>query len=49
MGESKYIQNFDDFLARHPEISTEWGDFMKPLIQGTEDEMFAFIMSYVFM
>ncbi len=49
MEEKKYYQNFDEFLEQHPEINPEWRSFMEPVIQGADDELFKFILSYIFM
>lgn len=46
---AKYNMTFDEFLAEHPEIDPEWREFIEPVIQKTEDGLYAFIMSYIFM
>ncbi len=49
MDEKKYYQNYDEFLACHPEINPEWRGFMEPVIQKTDDDLLKFILSYIFM
>jgi hypothetical protein len=45
----KYIFSFDEFLKEHPEIDPSWRSFVEPVIQSSEDQLFNFIMSYIFM
>jgi hypothetical protein len=47
--DSKYLKTFDDFLKEHPEIDPSWQPFIEPAIQTVEDQIFAFIMGYIFM
>lgn len=49
MENQSYIQTFDDFLAAHPEINPEWQEIIEPVIQESEDALFSFIMSFIFM
>ena len=49
MYESKYLLKSDDFFARHPEISDEVKALVKKDIESADFDMFAFIMSYIFM
>ncbi len=49
MEEKKYFHNFDEFLAEHPEIDPEWREFMEPVIQGHDDGLYKFIMTFIFM
>jgi hypothetical protein len=45
----KYIFSFDEFLKEHPEIDPSLRSFVEPVIQTSEDQLFSFIMSYIFM
>ena len=47
--EDKYLFCFDEFMKEHPEISQEWETFVEPVIKTEEEQMFSFIMSYIFM
>ena len=49
MYESKYLLKSDDFFARHPEISDEVKELFKDEVEDADFELFAFIMSYIFM
>jgi hypothetical protein len=47
--EDKYIFSFDDFMKDHRELDPSWASFIQPVIQSSEDQLFNFIMSYIFM
>lgn len=47
--DDKARTTFDDFLKQHPEIDPEWRGLLEPTIQGAEDGLYAFILSYIFM
>ena len=50
MYESKYLMNnMDDFFARHPELSDEVKEQTRDALYDADYEMFAFVMSYIFM
>ena len=49
MCESKYFLDTDAFFARHPEIEGEIKETVKKEIEGEDYDMFAFVMSYIFM
>ena len=49
MDDSKYIHGFEEFLKAHPEIDPSWRSFIEPVIQTADDQLFSFIMSYIFM
>jgi hypothetical protein len=45
----KYIFSFEEFMKEHPELDPSWASFIQPVIQSSEDQLFNFIMSYIFM
>jgi hypothetical protein len=45
----KYIFSFEEFMKEHPELDSSWTSFIQPVIQSSEDQLFNFIMSYIFM
>jgi hypothetical protein len=47
--EDSYIYTIDDFMRVHPEIDPSLKPSIEPVIQGAEDQLFNFIMSYIFM
>jgi len=49
MYESKYLLDSDEFFKRHPEITDDVRELMKKDIESADFDMFAFIMSYIFM
>lgn len=49
MEKSQYLFDFEVFLKEHPEVDPEWGSFMEPIFQNADDQMYGFIMSYIFM
>ena len=49
MYESKYLLNIEEFLARHPEINDDIKELAKNDIADADFDLFAFIMSYIFM
>lgn len=46
--EVTYCQTIDEFLADNPDISPDWRDFMKPVVQGADDRIYTLIMSSIF-
>jgi len=44
-----YLFSLDEFLKEHPEIDPSWKPVVQPVIQTSADQMFSFIMSYIFM
>jgi len=50
MYESKYLMNCtDEFFARHPELGDEVKELTKDALYDADYDMFAFVMSYIFM
>jgi len=49
MYKSKYLLNIDDYFSRHPEINDDIKELMKNDIADADFDLFAFIMSYIFM
>jgi hypothetical protein len=49
MEDAKYIHKFEDFMKAHPEIDSSLKPVIEPVIQGAEDQLFNFIMGYIFM
>ena len=47
--EDKYLFDFNEFMKEHPEIDPSWKSFVQPTIQTQEDQMYSFIISYIFM
>lgn len=47
--DDKTLKTFEDFLAEHPEINAEWGEFIEPDVQDAEKDLYAFLLSYIFM
>jgi hypothetical protein len=39
--------DFDDYLARHPELDPEIAERFRPISDDLDAEFFSFIMSYV--
>jgi hypothetical protein len=44
----KYIFPFEEFTKEHPELEQSWEFFIRPMIQSSEDQLFNFIMNYIF-
>lgn len=42
-------KTFEEFLNDHPEIKPEWREIIEPIIQGADDSVYKFIMTYIFM
>ena len=49
MYESKYLLKSDDFFERHPEIDEATRKLIKKDMESADFDLFAFIMSYIFM
>ena len=49
MYESKYLLKTEDYFARNPEINDEQKEVIKHKIEDADYDMFAFMMSYIFM
>ena len=47
--EDKYINTIDDFMKAHPELDPSIKPLVEPVFRESEDQMFNFIMSYIFM
>ena len=47
--EDKYINTIDDFMKAHPELDPSLKPVIEPVIRESEDQMFNFIMGYIFM
>jgi hypothetical protein len=45
----KYINTIDDFMKEHPELDTSLKPVIDPVFKESEDRLFNFIMSYIFM
>jgi hypothetical protein len=45
----KYLFSFEEFKKEHPEMDSEWESIVRPIIETQEEQMFSFIMSYIFM
>lgn len=49
MDDNKYKQDMASFMEEHPELEPAWEPVLAPVIQGSEDSLRAFILSYLFM
>ncbi|MDR3331809.1 MAG: hypothetical protein LBT08_04205 [Synergistaceae bacterium] len=49
MGKDKYYHEFDEFIEQHPEIPPELRQLAEPVVQGIENQLYSFIVSYIFM
>ena len=47
MDEKSYMNGFEDYLARHPDLDPEIVERLKPIYEGLDDEIFSFIMANV--
>ena len=47
--EDKYIKTIDDFMKEHPELDPSLKPVIEPVLRESEDQLFNFIMSYIFM
>ena len=45
----KYINSIDDFMKEHPELDSSLKPVIEPIFRESEDQLFNFIMSYIFM
>lgn len=49
MQDSQLMESFEDYHARHPDITPVQAEELKLLIEQADYEEYAFIMSYIFM
>lgn len=49
MEEKNYYKSFEEFLKENPEIDPSWGEFIEPVIKGSEDAIYQFIISVLYM
>ena len=47
--QDKYINTIDDFMKAHPELDPSLKPVIEPIFRESEDQLFNFIMSYIFM
>ena len=47
--DDKYMTTIDDFLKAHPELDPSLKSVIEPVIRDSEDQLFNWIMSYIFM
>ena len=47
--EDKYINTIDDFMKAHPELDASLKPLIEPVFKESQNQMFNFIMSYIFM
>jgi len=46
--EEKDCQNgFEEYLLRHPDLNPEIAERLKPIYEGLDDEIFAFVMANI--
>ena len=42
-----FIESYEDFQADHPEYSSEWKDFVEPVILAEDDALYGFLFGYL--
>ena len=47
--EDKYMNTIDYFMKAHPELDPSLKPVIEPIFKESEDQLFNFIMSYIFM
>ena len=47
--EEKYINTIGDFMKEHPEIDPSLKPVVEPVFKDSEDQLYNFIMCYIFM
>jgi len=47
--EEKYINTIEDFMKAHPELDPSLKPVVEPMIMESEEQLFNWIMSYIFM
>ena len=47
--EDKYINTIDNFMKAHPELDPSLKPVIEPIFRESEDQLFNFIMGYIFM
>ena len=47
--EDKYINTIDIFMREHPEIDPSLKSIVEPIFRDSEDQLYNFIMCYIFM
>ena len=45
----EYINTINDFMKEYPNLDPSLKPVVDPVIQGAEDQLFNFIMYYIFM
>ena len=45
----KYMNSIDDFMKEHPELELSLKPVIEPQFRESEDQLFNFIMCYIFM
>jgi hypothetical protein len=50
MAKEKYELDFEEFMKEHPEVNWDVAKpVIQPAIQSSEDQLYNWIMSYIFM
>ena len=47
MDEKSYMNSFEEYLANHPDLDPEVAERLRPVYEGLDDEVYAFIMANV--
>ena len=47
--QDKYINTIEDFMKAYPDLDPSMKPVIEPIFQEAEDQLFNFIMSYIFM
>ena len=45
----KYVNTIDDFMKEHPELDSSLKPLIEPLFRESEEQLYNWIMSYIFM
>ena len=43
------LKTIDDFMKEHPEIDSSTKSLIEPLVKESEDEIYNFIMNFIFL
>lgn len=49
METTPFMEPFEDYCDRHPEITVTQAEYLKPIMEKAAYEEYAFVMSYIFM
>ncbi len=44
----KYTKTIEEFLESNPGIDKSWADFMRPVVQVADDDIYEFILGAIF-